>query len=289
MVYIPLLTQKDKNLVKLSQLLQPKGCSVLKWDKVYDRRKAPSTKKSLAKTAYGYYTAPMSNPLPPALESASGNLIGQRLKLEMKKQGITSAELAKKADVKTSFLYDIISGKSSNPSTIKLARVAESLDISLAYLVGNKDVSQQPRQSTRDADSNYVTVPRITVDITADGSRVTSQEHEAEAYFFRKSWINDHLGVSASDLRMMYVRGDNMEPTLQHNDIVLVDTTKKTPSPPGIFVCFDGLGLTARRLEFVVGEKRIRLMSDNPQYSTFEREADETVIIGRVVWFAREI
>lgn len=208
----------------------------------------------------------------------------------MKKRGMTSSELAKRADVKTSFLYDIISGKSTNPSTIKLARVAESLDISLAYLIGNDDNPQKTERAQASApEEGYVTIPRITVDITSDGSRVTSQEHEAEYYYFRRSWITGHLGLSPEDLRMLYIRGDSMEPTLHHNDIVLVDTSKKIPSPAGIFVLFDGLGLSAKRVEFFGNERMIRLMSDNPQYSTYERSIDETVIIGRVVWFAREM
>jgi phage repressor protein C with HTH and peptisase S24 domain len=217
--------------------------------------------------------------------SNSDTNLGQRLRMEMKKRGISSAELAKRADVKTSFLYDVISGKSTNPSTIKLARVAESLDVSLAYLAGNEAGSQErPENSTA-----YLAVPRITVDITADGNRVVTQEHTAEYYYFRKSWVTEHLKTTAATLRLLYIRGDSMDPTLQHDDIVLVDMSRKTPTPPGIFIVFDGLGLSAKRLEYVDRQKTIRLISDNPQYTTYERSVEETVIIGRVVWFAREI
>lgn len=214
--------------------------------------------------------------------------IGQRLKMEMKKRGISSAELAKRADVKTSFIYDIISGKSTNPSTVKLARVAESLDVGLGYLVGNTD---SPVSDTKEKKSPaaYVAIPRITVDVSATGNTFASVEHEEECYYFRKSWITDRLKVAPSDLRLLYIRGDSMEPTLYHNDIVLVDTTKKVPSPPGIFVLFDGFGLVSKRLEYIAGQNAFRVMSDNPQYSTYERSAPDTFIIGRVVWFAREI
>lgn len=217
--------------------------------------------------------------------STSGNPIGQRLKAEMIKRGMTSIELSKRADVKTSFIYDIISGKSANPSTVKLARVAEILGLDLNYLVGG--LSNGASKHT-DSDE-YVTVPRIMIDVSAGGSEVISVEHEAESYSFRKSWIKDRLAAHADDLRMLYVRGDSMEPTLCHNDIVLVDTTKKTPSPPGVFILFDGHGLMAKRLEYAGEDKVMRIISDNPQYSTYERSADETFIIGRVVWFAREV
>ena len=57
--------------------------------------------------------------------------LGQCLKREMKKQGIKVPELARAAGVKTSFLYDVLSGKSANPSTITLAKVARHLGVDL--------------------------------------------------------------------------------------------------------------------------------------------------------------
>lgn len=233
----------------------------------------------------------MSNHNHKQLSTEETNMIGQRLKLEMKKRSLSSAELAKRSGVKTSFLYDVISGKSSNPSTVKLARVADVLGVNLSYLVGSTS-SPQPEMSGRTiSGDDYVIVPRILVDVTAGGGTIVSQEFEQERYFFRRSWIKDHLGTQPSDLRLLFVRGDSMEPTLNHNDIILVDTTKKTASPPGVFVLFDGFGLVAKRME-VVGEQdsnRLRIISDNPQYTTYERSIEETFVIGRVVWFAREM
>lgn len=233
--------------------------------------------------------------MPMASKSASfsdDNPIGQRLRLEMKTQGLSSAELAKRAGVKTSFLYDIISGKSANPSTVKLARVADILGVNLTYLVGG-DQRPYPSSSAKSSPTqDYVIIPRITVNIAAGGgATIVMQQHEEERYHFRQTWIREQLGVSPSDLGLLYVRGDSMEPTLLHNDIIMVDTTKKMPTPPGIFVLFDGFGLVAKRLEYIADEslKTLRIISDNPQYSTYERSIEETFIIGRVVWFAREM
>jgi phage repressor protein C with HTH and peptisase S24 domain len=88
---------------------------------------------------------------------------------------------------------------------------------------------------------------------------------------------------------MLTISGDSMNPTLAHNDMVLIDTSKKHPTPPSIFVLFDGFGLVAKRCEYIETTGKIRLSSDNPTYSSYERSADEVVIVGRVVWFAREI
>jgi phage repressor protein C with HTH and peptisase S24 domain len=217
------------------------------------------------------------------------NFIGQKLKLEMKKQEITSAELAKRADVKTSFIYDIISGKSANPSTVKLARVAEALHVHLDDLVGSSLTGQQRISKHAGAD-DYVLIPRITVDTSIDGSITVSAEREGESCCFRLSWIKKHLGADPEALRVFYVSGDSMEPTLCNHDITLIDTTRKNPSPPGIFLLYDGFGLVTKRLEYTSHRApRIRIISDNVQYSISERPVEEVLVIGRVVWFGREI
>ena len=82
-----------------------------------------------------------------------------------------------------------------------------------------------------------------------------------------------------------------MSPTLLDGDTVLVDTSKRAPTPPGIFVLNDGVGLVAKRLEysFVGGEPRYRIVSDNQRYTPYELTEEQINIIGRVRWFSREI
>ena len=81
-----------------------------------------------------------------------------------------------------------------------------------------------------------------------------------------------------------------MDPTLCNNDLVLLDIAKTIASPPGIFALFDGMGLVIKRLEYAGSDNtRLRIICDNPHYSSYERSVDETYIIGRVVWFSREI
>lgn len=215
--------------------------------------------------------------------------IGTRLKYEMKRRGVTSSELARRADVKTSFIYDVISGKSANPSTVKLARVAESLGVSLMDLVEDATSTAKTKITSRPRSDDYVTIPRIMVDVSAKETKIITTVQEDEPHCFRAAWIRDHLGVSPDELRMLSVRGDSMEPSLYHNDSVLIDITKTLPSPPGIFVLYDGFGIVVKRLEYTQHKPpRIRVISDNPYYSDYDRSPEEAAIIGRVVWFARE-
>jgi phage repressor protein C with HTH and peptisase S24 domain len=55
-------------------------------------------------------------------------------------------------------------------------------------------------------------------------------------------------------------------PTLHDGEIVLVDLGRRSPTPPGIFVLHDGMGLVAKRLEHIPNSDpaRLRIISDNP-------------------------
>lgn len=87
-------------------------------------------------------------------------------------------------------------------------------------------------------------------------------------------------------LAIVRVAGDSMEPDYQSGDRVLVDTAHRIPSPPGVYVLWDGFGLVLKRLELIPGmeePRRVRIMSINPAYSTYELTLDEISINGRVV------
>lgn len=222
----------------------------------------------------------------PAMQPKPGTTqIGKRLKYEMQKRGISSARLATDAGVKTSFIYDIISGKSANPSTVKLARVAESLGVSLASLV---NTTPQPELiETQPGDTLFI--PQLTVDYhTSNPTPGTAHEEQAPVSFSRQ-WISAHLHVPERNLRWMRLTDDSMEPTLCRRDLLLLDCSAQSASPPGIYALLERNALLVKRLERVgaPGEEHLRVISDNPQYSTYERSVFDARILGRVLWFGR--
>jgi len=82
-----------------------------------------------------------------------------------------------------------------------------------------------------------------------------------------------------------------MAPVLEHGDIVMVDCAQTRPSPPGIFIVDDGIGLVAKRVDLIPNTtpQMLRLTSENNLYTNYQRRIDEVQIIGRVVWFARSL
>ena len=82
-----------------------------------------------------------------------------------------------------------------------------------------------------------------------------------------------------------------MVPLLEYDDMVMLDCSQTSPSPPGIFILDDGVGLVTRRIEIIPSTtpQMLRISAKNLAYSSYQWRIDEVYIIGRVVWFARRL
>ncbi len=219
--------------------------------------------------------------------------LADRLRARADQLGITPAHVAEMAGVNRSFVYDILRGRSTKPSVEKLSNVAAVLKVDRDWLIhGIGDVEGTP-PFIDNPDEAFVAIEFANARPSMGGGAVVdaSEETARRAYHFRRSWIRQSLKASPSQLRIMHVEGDSMAPTLLDGDTVLVDMTRRSPIPPGIFVLDDGMGLVAKRLEHIPNSEppAVRVISDNGFYSPYERTADEIHIVGRIRWFAREL
>ena len=82
-----------------------------------------------------------------------------------------------------------------------------------------------------------------------------------------------------------------MAGVLESGDKVIVNVADRAPSPPGIFILWDGLGRVAKRLEYLEEHDPplVRIMSEQPRYRTYERTPGEVNIVGRVVGVWRRV
>ena len=218
--------------------------------------------------------------------------IGDRLKARSRQLGLNARQVAELADINKSFVYDIMRGRSENPNLEKLDRVARVVKVDRNWLLhgmgdleGESPIIEDPAQA-------FVAIPSVEVTVAMGGGSIISDEIETgKPYHFQRSWILHDLKANPSALRIMHVEGDSMMPTLHSGDVVLVDLDRTSPTPPGIFVLFDGVGLVAKRLEYIPNNDmpKFRVISDNTFYSPYERTADEINIVGRIRWFAREL
>lgn len=107
-----------------------------------------------------------------------------------------------------------------------------------------------------------------------------------------ESFTRGELRMAPGGAYVTEVYGDSgYDPSNPHapgsvhaGDRVIIDTTDRRPSPPGLFAVYDGMGLVLKLVEIVRGSDpaKIRLSSRNPSYSAYEAVEGEAVIIGRV-------
>ena len=138
----------------------------------------------------------------------------------------------------------------------------------------------------------YMAVPEIDVRASAGpGALNEGFEETKEMWFFPDPVIRHEFRARPADLRMITIDGDSMEPQLSTGDRILIDVSQRVPVPPGIFVIWDGMGLVAKRIEHEPNSEppKVVIKSVNPEYETYERDAEEVHIIGRVVWTARRL
>jgi phage repressor protein C with HTH and peptisase S24 domain len=137
-----------------------------------------------------------------------------------------------------------------------------------------------------------IAVPLHAVHAAAGGGSFNLEVDEANSGLsFPPDLLRRITAAPAGGLKLLSVSGDSMSPTLEDGDMVMIDTGRRMPSPPGIFILDDGVGLVAKRVDTIPNTTppHLRLSSDNPAYSNYQRRLDEVHVIGRVVWFARNI
>ena len=214
------------------------------------------------------------------------NPLAMRLKVHMQRMNLSTAELARRSDVKASFLTDIMNGKSANPSGVKLARVSEVLGVSVARLVGIENTPAMNGQFLP-AEEEYVAIP--TAEQSLGGNEAKLNPHD-KPYYFRRSWVMAQLRTSPENLCLFTVQDDSMSPSFLPKDRVLIDTSKTVPSPPGVFLLQSGHGLSLKRLEYTLSHPPdIRILSDNKHYPTLVEPLSRLHIFGRAAWFSREM
>ncbi len=136
-----------------------------------------------------------------------------------------------------------------------------------------------------EAGGRILRIPELDVRAAAGNGLVGESAKIVDEWALPSGVVRHYSTAPASDLRIITVLGDSMEPTLQPGQRVLVDTGDRNPSPPGVFVVWDGLGLVVKRCQVIPHSEppRVRITSDNPKYDAYERALTEAYIQGRVI------
>lgn len=137
----------------------------------------------------------------------------------------------------------------------------------------------------------FVFVPRYNLQAAAGYGASTDGEKPVFSMAFRKYWITNYLHADPKDLSVISVKGDSMEGVLNQRDVILVNHAECNPGSGLYVVRLDG-DLIVKLLQRLPGG-RLTVNSANAAYHPFEVDLnnppDDFEVIGRVVWFGRQI
>lgn len=215
--------------------------------------------------------------------------VARAVERRMKALGLNPKSLSKKAGLNETFVRDLLEGRSRNPRADSLQKLAKSLDCTVGELTGDRPISatQLPSNSEQ-AEEDHLSVARIDeldVRAAAGAGQVIESEGKIGEWQFPRALVQMATNSPVERIKILAIVGDSMVPTYNPSEKVMVDTGDIRPSPPGIFVVWDGLGFVVKRVEFLAHSDppRVKITSDNPKYAAYERVLGEAYIQGRVL------
>jgi len=132
---------------------------------------------------------------------------------------------------------------------------------------------------------NFILIAKAKATLGAGGGVIPEEGNREEAYAFRREWLKK-IGCTVNRVILVDVEGDSMAPTLFDGDTVLIDLNRADLREGRIYAIAVGDVVQIKRLQRLAGD-RIRVISDNSAYHSYEVSAHDIRIIGQMVWFGR--
>lgn len=223
--------------------------------------------------------------------------LAQRIDFIIKSNGISAAELARKAGISRTAITLYRRGETQTIKADAAARIASAYGVSLEWLINGTGTPQSGKIIAVDDETQpkeidaLVAVPELrSVRLNAGaGAYEPSFDDLSDVTprFYRRSWLEAH-GYKAEALRCVTVSGDSMEPTLFDGDTVTVNTLDRTPIKNGhvYAICVDDLLRVKRLAKNLRGD--LTVFSDNseryaPEIFKHDDESVSFIVIGCVI------
>lgn len=199
----------------------------------------------------------------------------ERLAELAKERGTSLASLSRMLGRNTTYLQQYISkGSPRKLEEDDRRKLAKFFAVPETELGGAKEKSY-------DGASDWVEVPRLSVEASAGPGAAALVESPFDAFRFSKRWLREQA-LEAGKLSAVRVIGDSMEPLLREGDDLLVDMSAR-PFRDGIYVLrLDGNLLVKRVTSQGLG--RFSILSQNLSYPPISVQAEDIELVGRVVW-----
>ena len=226
-------------------------------------------------------------------------VIGTRIAEARRHAGMKQVELAAAlGDGVSQSMVSMIETGENQPSWARATEAAQALHVSLDWLAGLTDDptpadERRPNSApVRDltngdgppaADGPYRSVPVRELAAAAGGGAVDLDETIRGWIYFRREWL-DRQAIDPTQVDLIQVRGESMEPTLPDGCSILMDRRRRAARSGRIYVVRTDEGIVVKRACRDTG--RWFLSSDHPAWPARLWPADAE-LIGEVRWMAR--
>lgn len=206
----------------------------------------------------------------------------------LQEKGIDYAQLSARIGRNPAYIQQYI--KRGSPRRLAeddRARIAAYLGVPESMLGGS---APRVAAANRVRGPGMVLVPKLAIGASAGaGASIDGEPVEGELAFDPR-WLRG-LGADPRALSIIRVAGDSMAPTLGDGDDILVDGSDAAGRlRDGIYVLRMDDGLMVKRVARAPGQGRLSVISDNPQYPSWNDLPMAAVrLVGRVVWTGRRV
>jgi phage repressor protein C with HTH and peptisase S24 domain len=222
--------------------------------------------------------------------------VGTRIKKAREALGMTQVALAKAVGISQQAVMELESGRAKG--TKHGAKFARALGQDPLWLETGEGRMREPAKARRQVRgdmpeslpelANFERVPVF--DLRANARRDPFGDLDAAVSFsmFRTLWLKNLTSTPFSQLAVVQMSGDSMEPTLNNADQALVDTAQLNLRREGIYVLRLDDTMMIRRVTVHPATRRVTITSDNPRYKPYEDLDPEALeALGRLIWIGR--
>lgn len=149
-------------------------------------------------------------------------------------------------------------------------------------------VGQKHLKNLHDSGTNFEVIPKVKARLSAGGGSFEVSPEIEGYYSFQKEWLKKK--GNSSNMVLMDIFGNSMEPELRDGDTVLIDKSKKEILAGAIYAIGVDDTVMVKRVEKL--PYKLVLLSENKGYSTIFLQGDEIKnvrILGKVIWICREL
>lgn len=192
----------------------------------------------------------------------------QRIKQCMRDLGVNARQLAIHSNTGKSYIYDVLSGKSKNPTCAKLTLIAKTLNTSVSYLI---------------AESN------LNIDTTEymSGHFLPTHKNRKPDVLLSKL----HFDTLTDNFQIHTIKDNSMYPAIQKEDVIIVNnySNRNQFIPSGIFLLRYREKKIVRDIKYVPASNKVQIIAQNENYPLYHESINNLNIIGTVKYCLRKI